>query len=162
MYKYETKYNSPAFTTAANCPAVFGRQRLVRGITIHHWDDPALAPTYDGTIAWLTRAGANSSIHYVAEAGRVACLVDVKDAAWHSGSAKGNAETVGIEMNPRASQGDYETAAELIADLRMVYGDITIYSHDYWFNTKCPGRWDVYKLDKMSYDVLWKKYRKRF
>lgn len=156
-----TRYNSPNFTRAQDSVNIFGSPRVVTGITLHHWDDPARNPTFAGTINWLCRPGGSSSAHIVAEAGRMAWLVDAKDVAWHAGGLA-NPRTIGLEMNPRASRGDYDTAAEIVADLRNHFGDIMLFSHDYWAATECPGRWDVHRVDIMSYDVLRKKYGKVF
>lgn len=159
--EYITKYDSPNFTRAQDSVAVFGTPRVVSGITLHHWDDPKRAPTFAGTINWLLRPGGDSSAHIVAEAGRAAWLVDAKDVAWHCGGL-GNPRTIGLEMNPRAWTSDYETAAEIVADIRNVYGDIMLFSHDYWANTQCPGLWDVHRVDRLSYKYLRTKYGKTF
>lgn len=160
--QYITKYNSPNYTKQSDALRLYRTKRVVTGITVHHWGDPALAPTFDGVVGWLCDKRSGVSAHLVVEAGRAAWLVDAQDIAWHAGNWAGNASTVGIECNPRASAADYKAVAEVIADLRNVYGDITIFSHDYWTATECPGRWDVHKLDRMSYEVLFKKYGKRF
>lgn len=156
MY-YITKYDSPNYTSYKDTRAVFGRDRVISGITIHHWGDPKLNPTFTGVVNWLCNKASGVSAHLVVEDGRAAWLVDAKDTAWHAG-AVANPTTIGIEANPRASQGDIRAVAEVIADIRHVYGDIMIYGHNYWMSTACPGRYDVYELDRLSYQAHIKKY----
>lgn len=153
MYTYITKHTSRNSTPAAQSKAVFGLVRKIEGITIHHWGDPKQNPQFDNVVSYLCRAGGNTSAHYVATGTdrKVACIVSPNDVAWHSGSAWGNARTIGIELDPRARNEDYDVAAELIADIRSAYGDVPIYWHSYFVATACPGNWDVGRLDKLSY-----------
>lgn len=131
-YDYITQYTSGNRTT--------GRDgHRIDGIVIHWWDDPARKPTFDAVVNWLCRADGTSSAHYVAEAGRVACIVATKDTAWHAGDYGVNQRTIGIECNPRMSAGDLETVAELIADIRKVYGDLPLSCHSDYSYTACPG-----------------------
>ncbi|WP_404465261.1 N-acetylmuramoyl-L-alanine amidase [Micrococcus antarcticus] len=147
-YEYITKHDSPAFTPAAECRKVFGHDRKITSITIHHWGKDG--QSFDGPISWLTRKDANTSAHYIVEAGKVACIVDPDDAAWHAGSAKGNATSIGIECRPEARDGDYETVAELVRTLRATYGDLPLIPHKAWKATTCPGRWDLARLDRLA------------
>lgn len=152
-YKYEPQYDSPNYTAASDSLAVFGYNRTIEGITIHWWGDPTQNPSYEGVRAYLCRSGGNTSAHYVATGTgrRVSCIVAPRDVAWHSGSAYGNAKTIGIECDPRARDEDYDVVAELIADIRSAYGDVPIYSHNMWTSTTCPGVYDINRLDQMSY-----------
>lgn len=143
---------SPNSTPGSLSQAVFGRPRSMRRTTLHHWDAPENRPTFDGTCRELMRSGSGKSIHFVVEAGRVACLVSPSDVAWHSGSAEGNATSIGIELNPRASEGDVEECAALIAWIEEVYGDQEIWLHQEWFSTACPGRYANLR-DKIIYRV---------
>lgn len=131
-YDYITQYTSGNRTT--------GRAgHRIDGIVIHWWDDPSRKPTFDAVVNWLCRANGTSSAHYVAEAGRVACIVATKDTAWHAGDYGVNLRTIGIECNPRMSAGDLETVAELIADIRKVYGNLPLSCHSDYSYTACPG-----------------------
>lgn len=129
------------------------------GIACHWWGDPALRPTFDGTINYLVYGGARNtaSVHYVAEAGRVACLLDPDtQLSWGQGDGAagwGNNYMISIEMNPRASAGDYATVAELIAELRAVYGPLPLYPHKHFTATACPGVWDLGRLDALARGV---------
>lgn len=153
MYTYITNKDSPNYTPGSQAKAVFGHDRVIEGITLHHWGDPAQNPQFDGIVNYLCRAGGNTSAHYVATGTnrQVACIVSPLDVAWHSGSAWGNARTIGIELDPRARDEDYDVAAELIADIRSAYGDVPIYWHSYFVATACPGKWNADRLDKLSY-----------
>ena len=152
-YNYDESHDSPNYTPEASAKAVFGQPRVIKGITIHHWGDPKLNPSFAGVRDYLCRQNGNTSAHFVASGtGRqVACIVAPGDVAWHSGSATGNATTIGIECDPRCRDEDYDVVAELVADLRSVYGDVLIYSHNMWTNTSCPGNYDIDRIDKLSY-----------
>lgn len=130
-YEYITRYDSPNYSK--------GRpQGAPAFIVIHHWG--ADGQTFTGVVNYLCRKNGNSSAHYVAEAGRVACIVDPDDRAWHAGS-RGNPLGIGIECRPEMSQGDLETVAELIAALRKTYGNLPLKPHSAVMPTACPGRW---------------------
>lgn len=152
-YNYQTQYDSPNYTPAGSARAVYGMDRVIEGITIHWWGDPNQNPSYQGIVNYLCRANGNTSAHFVATGtGRqVACIIAPKDIAWHSGSAWGNSRTIGIELDPRARDEDYDVAAELIADIRSAYGDVPIYWHSYFSATACPGVWNPERLDQLSY-----------
>jgi N-acetylmuramoyl-L-alanine amidase len=149
-YALATSLTSSNYYHAASVPAHYGRARTVDGITIHWWGDPAQHPTFENTVAYLCRAHGNTSAHFVVEDGRVAPIVDPHDAAWHTGSAVGNATTIGIECNPRGSDGDYATIAELIRNLRAQYGDLPLWPHRHWKATACPGTYDLARLDRLA------------
>lgn len=153
MYTYITNRDSPNFTPGGQSSAVFGMPRVIEGITIHWWGDPNQNPQFDNVVNYLCRAGGNTSAHFVATGTdrKVACIVAPGDVAWHSGSAWGNARTIGIELDPRARDEDYDVAAELVADIRSAYGDVPIYWHSYFTSTACPGVWNPDRLDQLSY-----------
>ncbi|MCZ4324753.1 peptidoglycan recognition protein family protein [Brachybacterium paraconglomeratum] len=140
-YTLETGRTSPNSST---------RRSKVRRIVIHHWDDPRRKPTFDGTVGWLLRDSTDVSAHYVVEDGRVARLVPESRVAWHA--AGGNADSIGVEINPRQHDGDYETAAALIADIRSRHGNLPLVRHravegSY---TSCPGTYDLARLDRLA------------
>lgn len=146
-YENITQYNSPNYTS--------GRPYGVECIVIHWWGDPDTNPTFEGVIGTLCSPSRGASAHYVAEAGRVACIVDPDDRAWHAGDgigvrSKGNDRGIGIECNPRQSDGDYETIAELIRDLRGEYGDLPLVPHRDCSATQCPGSYDLARLDRLA------------
>ncbi len=149
-YVFSKEHRSPNFYPASTVKSHYGRPRIITGITIHWWGDPANKPTFDGTVAYLCRANGNTSAHEIIEAGRVDQIVDPKDAAWHAGSAIGNATTIGLECNPRCSDEDYATIAERIRDLRVTYGPLPLYPHSHWYATACPGNYDLARLDRMA------------
>ena len=147
-YESITDHTSPNYTPAGRVPSVFGRPRVVQSITVHHWG--VYGQRFDRVVDFLCRPKGSSSAHYVVEDGRVACIVAPQHAAWHSGSSVGNAESVGLELRPEATDGDYATAAELIRELRAVYGDVRLVKHSSWKATACPGRWDLARLDALA------------
>lgn len=135
----ETTWNSPNYTPAASVPAVFGRPRTTSRITIHHWGNDG--QSFNNVANYLSRPGGNTSAHFVVEAGRVACLVSPANAAWHSGSAEGNATSIGIECRPEMSEGDINEVVALIEWLEDVYGPQEVWLHREWSATACPGRY---------------------
>ena len=156
-YNYITNIDSPNYTPAAQARAVFGYDRVIEGITLHWWGDPNQNHQFESVANYLSRAGGNSSAHYVATGtGRkVACIVSPLDVAWHSGSAWGNARTIGIELDPRARPEDVDVAAELVADIRSAFGDVPIYWHSLFQATQCPGAYRdrglIEQIDELSY-----------
>lgn len=128
-------------TTAADCPAAFGgRQRIVTGVTVHHWG--ADGQNFDNVQDYLASDNVRqSSAHFVLQEDRVSCIVGTDDVAWHAGNAEGNASTIGIECRPEMTPGDLKTLASLIRFLESVYGDLAVYVHSDWMNTQCPGRY---------------------
>ena len=146
-YQDITQYNAACFTP--------GRPYGITSITIHWWGDPSDGPTFDGVIRTFTSGARGTSAHYVVEDGRVACLVAPGDRAWACGDgvgvgSGGNDTSISIECNPRQSDGDYRTVAELVRDLRAVYGDLPLYPHSRWFNTRCPGTYDLSRIDRIA------------
>lgn len=135
----ETTWNSPNYTAAGNVPAAFGMRREIKGITIHHWG--AEGQRFENVCNFLSRPGGTTSAHFVVEGGRAACLISPAHAAWHSGSAVGNATTIGIECRPEMTAADFTSLVELVAYLESVYGELSIYGHKDFFNTACPGKY---------------------
>lgn len=145
----ESSWDSQNFTPAAQVPAVYGMPRKISSVTVHHWGDPAWGQKFNAVADYLSRPGGDTSAHFVVEAGRIACLISPDHAAWHAGSTAGNATSIGIEMNPRASEEDMQTLASLIRWLESMYGSLMIYRHSDWFGTACPGAY----ADKIGHIV---------
>lgn len=136
----ETTWFSPNFTPSALVRQVYGLPRTIDGVTVHWWNDPKYNPTYDGTCSYLSRTGGNTSAHFVVQGKRIACLVSTADAAWHAGSPRGNATSVGFEMSPLATDEDMQTLASAIRWLEKLYGkSLNVYQHKDWSATACPG-----------------------
>jgi N-acetylmuramoyl-L-alanine amidase len=140
--------NSKNFTPAASVPAVFGQSRVVKGITIHHWGNEG--QLFDNVENFLCTNSTPTSAHYVVQGGLVSCIVSPDDAAWHSGNAVGNATQIGLELRPEADDATYQTAGELIAFIRGIYGDIPLTGHRDWYATACPGKYDLARLDRIA------------
>ena len=109
-------------------------------ICIHHWG--AMGQSFMGVVNWLCNPKAGSSAHLVAEAGRVACIVSYGNVAWHTGVMEENARSIGIECRPECRPADFETVAELIADIWRFYGrKLPLRGHKDIKPTACPGTW---------------------
>lgn len=139
-------YNAVSFTPGTRATIVKNGEETIEvlnesvdTIVIHHWgnDDQS----FEQVCSFL-QSSPNSSAHFVVEAGRCAQLVDVKNIAWHSGNWDANVRSIGIECRPEMSPEDFETVAQVIADLETYYGrSFYINGHLDYFNTECPGRW---------------------
>lgn len=149
-YTTLTQHNSPNYTPNAQVAAAYGRPRSVSGITIHWWGDPATNPSFEGVISWFSQTRSQVSAHEVVTGTgkRDATMVNYRDAAWHAGSSVGNATTVGIEADPRCRNEDYDTVAEVIADIWVAYGKLPLYPHKHWKSTACPGNYDMGRLQR--------------
>lgn len=130
-YEYITKYNAKSFTK--------GREgHKIKEIVIHHWGVDG--QTFEGVIDWFTN-NAPTSAHFVVEAGRVACLVDLSDTAYHAGNWLHNLESIGIECRPEMSEEDFATLVELVRYLFSEVGKVRIVGHQDIVPTSCPGRY---------------------
>lgn len=143
-YEYITNRDSPNFWSAADL-AGYG-SITIESLTIHHWG--AVGAMFGPTVDWLCRPAGNTSAHEVIEAGRVAQVINFGNAAWHSGSYAGNTTSYSLELNPRAWDGDYATAAERIADIWATYGRLPLRPHKSWSSTACPGAYDLARLER--------------
>lgn len=147
LIKYEYPLSSAAYTSPANCPGVFGYARPKTPVSdvIHHWDDPASKPTFDGTLNHLKNQPSNGvSAHWVGQADRVAQMVSEANASHANGHAAANAMTVTHEWNPRCSAEDREALAEHLARRWIARGYSKpglIEYHSMYFGTACPGRY---------------------
>lgn len=148
-YALQEQYTSKNQVAGSAADSVWHRgARRVTSITIHHWG--LKGQQFDTVRDFLCTNNTPTSAHYVAQDGLVACIVSPDDCAFHAGSAEGNTFSIGIECRPEATDGDYATVAELIAYLRGVYGDIPLYPHNHWYNTACPGDYDLDRLDSLA------------
>ncbi len=154
-YNFDTSHDSKNYTPAGESLRIFGRDRVIEGITIHWWGDPNQNPQFDTVRDYLCSNSSNTSAHYVATGtGRqVACIVAPGDVAHATGNAWGNARTINIELDPRGRDEDFDVGAELIADIRSAYGDVPLYWHSYFTSTRCAGVYtdQINRLDQLSY-----------
>lgn len=114
-------------------------------LDIHHWGIDG--QSHDGVVNFFCNT-AETSAHFVVSAGRIHCLVNLTDVAWHAGDWPANLRSIGIECRPEATDADYATVAWLIAYLRSLYGDLPLYPHKRYALTSCPGRYDLARLDR--------------
>lgn len=135
-YKYSFR-QSPNYTPGSQTRAVWGRNRVVEKIAIHWWGDPKTNPTFEGVVNVLCNPARQASAHYVAEAGRVAQLVNEADNSWATNSA--NPYTISIECNPKGRAGDFATISELIAAIWKRLGRKGLIRHKDIVATQCPG-----------------------
>lgn len=155
-YKIITDYDAEPknFTLAGLVPAVFQQgARRIESFTFHWWGLPELhdyAGVFEHTCHYLCTNGNLTSAHEVWTEGKIAILVNHMDAAHAAGTALGNATSLHFELDPRATPAMYATAALRLRDLRKFYGDLPMRGHNSWVATRCPGNWDLKKLDALS------------
>lgn len=153
-YTYITNKTAKNFTPHNECELVFGYTRIIKGTTAHWWGDPRNKPKFNSIVNYLASKNKRMVSAHLVVTGtgrRAACIVNYPDVAWHAGNARGNAITIGMELDPRARDVDYDVAAEVLADIRSAFGDNLLYEHRMWVSTNCPGVWDIERLDKLSY-----------
>jgi N-acetyl-anhydromuramyl-L-alanine amidase AmpD len=98
-------------------------RRTIDGIVIH-----ATEGHFVGSVRWLEQARSRGSAHFVvSRSGQVVQLVPVTDVAWHSGNARWNLHSIGIEHEGWTSRGgftlaEYRASAELVAYLAHRWG----------------------------------------
>ena len=156
-YIIDTSHDAYNFTPANQISQVPGfaqyAPREVLFGTVHYWGDPA--PTFEEVISFFCDGpGKGTSAHCVLEAGRVFWIVSPDDISWACGNAYGNVKSISMECNPRASDADYQTAAEEWARLWGIYGKFPLVPHNHWTATNCPGPWDVARLEQMATDIF--------
>ena len=143
----EEQWDAVFFTPNAQVPSWGIGPRAYDYITIHWWGDTTDFMTVVNTFC---NGNKQTSAHYIAESGRVACVVSPQDAAWACGNLDGNRRSISIECNPLGRDGDYETVASVIRFLRTMYGDLPLVPHNYWVATACPGNYDLNRLDQLA------------
>lgn len=149
-YKFETQFNSPNYSLPSEAMGIWGRPRTIEAIGIHWWDDPLNDPSYEGTINVLCNPQRQASAHFVATGTnrRVACLVDLENVSWATNSA--NPYTISIECDPRGRDEDYDVVGEIIAELRATYGPLKLMKHSDVVATRCPGTYDLARLERVA------------
>ena len=140
-YEYITNRNATAYTVGRG-------GNNIEYIVIHHWG--VMGQKFENVVNWFCSPNCPTSAHYVAEEGRVACLVNLSDTAYHAGNWQANQKSIGIECRPEATEGDYKTVAELVANLWKTYGKLPLKRHKDIVPTACPGIWNIEKLTKIA------------
>lgn len=151
-YKYVTNRDAKNFTPGYLVQATFGYPRIITNITLHWWGKPEWGQTWDQVMAFFCDSPTvGTSAHEVISDGIVGCIVDHSAAAWANGNAKGNAQSITLECNPRMSEGDMNTVAERIADIWREHGRIIpLTEHRDWFSTECSGTWSKGEMTRRA------------
>lgn len=147
-YQLVTNRDAKNFTPGNRVQATFGYPRTITNITLHWWGKPEWQQTWE-QVMWFfcDSPSVSTSAHEVISDGIVGVIVDHSAAAWANGNAKGNAQSITFECNPRMSAGDLQTVAERVADCWNTYGILPLTEHREWFATECPGTYskaDIY------------------
>jgi hypothetical protein len=151
-YNYVTNRDARNFTPGAQVPAVFGFPRTITNVTLHWWGKPEWQQTWE-QVMWFfcDNPSVGTSAHEVISDGVVGCIVDHANAAWANGNSRGNAQSITLELNPRMSDGDMNTAAERISDIWKMHGRILpLTEHRDWFATECSGSWDKGEMTRRA------------
>lgn len=141
------EHPSPNHIDGDKLPSVWGLERSVDAIVIHHWGDDG--QDAENVADWLSDPSSNVSAHEVIDRANVYLLVGWSDVAWHAGSRVWNAKSIGLELRPEADEETLQTARERIAEIRLKYGKVPLVPHQDLKATNCPGRW-LELLDKLG------------
>lgn len=125
------------------------RRTAFSGVTIHETGNRAKGAGALAHAQYL-RAGGSSraaSWHYCVDDSKTTRSIPESEAAWHSGTRKGNYETISIEICVNAD-GDFRKAclraAELAADILKRNGVPRskcreyLFQHNHWSGKNCP------------------------
>lgn len=117
----------------------YGYGSKILSVTVHWWGGKG--QKFQNVVSWLRGYTGNrgSSAHYIAQDGLVEQIVEDSRASWHGGNNKANGTSIGIEMRPEMTAGDWETLVELCVNLERKHGSLKYYGHKDWKNTACPG-----------------------
>lgn len=121
--------------------ASYGYGSGIQSITIHWWG--STGQKFRNVVDWLRGYTGNrgSSAHYVVQDGHVEQIVEDSRASWHGGNNKANGTSIGIEMRPEMTDGDFQTLVELCVNLERKHGSLKYYGHKDWKSTACPGKY---------------------
>jgi uncharacterized glyoxalase superfamily protein PhnB len=136
-----------SWMTPAQCLAYYKVRYQFREIQIHHWGDPKTKPTHAGVVKYIANK-TGGSVNYVASAGKITQMVNEENCAITTYT--GNPYGIKIECSPYCTGGDYDTIAWLIADIRRRRGNLPLVPHSKYWNTECPGAWDLKKLSALA------------
>jgi len=142
-FTIDESLTAKGFTPAAQVP-----NRTFEHIDIHHWG--VFGQTHDGVNDFFVNGPGQTSPHFVSSAGRTNCIVSPPDVAWAAGVWEENIKAIAIECRPEASDDDYAEVAQLVAWIRHHYGDLPLHPHKEFYNTDCPGIWDLGRLDALA------------
>lgn len=119
----------------------YGGAKKPKGITLHHWGSDG--QKHQNVVDWLRGYTGNrgSSAHEVISDGLVTVLAPGDVATWHSGNNVGNGTTMGLELRPEMSDGDWATLVQRCTDLEEQWGSLQYWEHNDWKATACPGRY---------------------
>lgn len=142
-YTFITNRDSPNYTKGR------GGSKIDK-IVIHWWGDPNTNPSYSGVVNWLCNKASGVSAHEVITGTnrQVTCIVNHGDTAWHAGNWNANLTSIGLELDPRCRDEDYDVVAERIADLWKHYGKLPLEPHRKFTATACPGNYDLARLKR--------------
>lgn len=123
-------------------------------IVMHWWDLPSRRPTFAGVLSWFKNPASSVSVAYMCEANRVAQLIPESAMGWHAGYRVPNHHGIAIEVNPRLSAGDYEAAAQVVAEIRRRRNaNLPLRKHNDWSATTCPGTMDVNRIQRRATQI---------
>lgn len=144
------------YHTPAEAKAYYGRYNR-HGFTVHWWNTRENTPKnhHDNIVNYiLGKASAGTgSVNYVLSDKKITMLVNPDNVAWASQS--GNPVSVSCEFDPWLGAEGYKKGGWLIWQLEQRYNNrITLYPHNYWIGTQCPG---IISLDKLRQELnKWK------
>lgn len=130
---------------------------LIKGgpssVTIH-WIGAYPEQSIDEVRSWWEKGGGEASAHIIIKDDEACQCWPFDKVAWHAGNSEGNRTSVGIEVVPMNTEGEFSKASikALKAILNDFFPDLPIKRHYDWSGKDCPA----YYVD----EARWKKLKK--
>jgi N-acetylmuramoyl-L-alanine amidase CwlA len=127
-------------------------------ITIH-WIGPYPMQSVQIPRQWWIDSKQEASAHYIVKDENVLLCIPTDEVAWHCGCKAGNYSSIGIEVVPFTSKGEFsaatiDTLKELIATLKKV----KLVRHYDWTGKDCP-KWYTPLSDIPGGDERWEQLK---
>lgn len=122
---------------------------------VMHWSVTTNLQSVDNEVLNPSR---EMSYHYAIDKNEVHHYVDTANTAWHAGVFDINQRSIGICIvagpnYPYVDQ-DYETTAQLIAEMFRKHGRMQIKGHKDFKATECPGNLDLSRIQRRVDEIL--------
>ncbi len=122
-----------------NAPARPGiAMQEITSITIH-WIGPYPKQSVQEPINWWTFQGLQASAHFVVKDEDVINCIPTSEVAWHCGCNAGNYHSIGIEVVPMNTDGQFSQASiDTLKELLKTLPKVELKRHYDWTKKDCP------------------------
>lgn len=107
-------------------------------ITIH-WIGPYPGQVPEDVLHWWISSEGDASAHFIIKDKRCVQCWETNQIAWHAGCRQGNYTSIGIEVIPKNTEGEF--SEESIATLKKLLATLprlTLVRHYDWTRKACP------------------------